>query len=110
MKPTKLICQNCGANLDIKENIAFCSYCGSKLALDDENENITYNYNYSKRDEAKIRDSERKELIRLKELENEEKQRDREHKMQKRIFLGWLIAGSIAFLLLIVMGFLDGSW
>ncbi len=34
MKTVKLICQNCGANLDIKDNIVFCSYCGAKLVYD----------------------------------------------------------------------------
>ena len=33
MKVKQLICQNCGANLDVKDNIAFCSYCGAKLVI-----------------------------------------------------------------------------
>lgn len=77
MKTVKLTCHNCGANLDVKENIAFCSYCGAKLIIDDENRTITHNYNYThtKRDEARIRENERKEKVRLQELENEEKQK-----------------------------------
>ena len=63
MKTVKLTCQNCGANLDVKDNIAFCSYCGAKLIIDDENRTTTHNYNYThiKRDEARIRENERKE-------------------------------------------------
>ena len=65
MKTVKLTCQNCGANLDVKGNIAFCSYCGAKLVMDDENRTTTHNYHYNythtKRDEARIRENERKD-------------------------------------------------
>lgn len=94
MKTVKLTCQNCGANLDIKDNIAFCSYCGAKLVIDDENRTTTHNYNYNythtKRDEARIRENERKEKIRLQELENEEKQKTRDNKQLYFVF-GFLI-------------------
>lgn len=49
-----------------KDNIAFCSCCGAKLVIDDGNRTFTH------RDEARIRESEGKEKVRLKELENEE--------------------------------------
>ena len=114
MKTVKLTCQNCGANLDVKDNIAFCSYCGAKLVIDDENRTTTHNYNYNytytKLDEARIRENERKEIIRLKELENEENERKRDHKMQKWILIGWAIAMVLSFLSLFILGFLDGSW
>ena len=42
MKTVKLTCQNCGANLDVKDNIAFCSYCGAKLVIDDEEASIIF--------------------------------------------------------------------
>lgn len=71
----KLVCQNCGVNLDVKDNIAFCSYCGAKMILDDENRTTTHNYNhtYVKRDEARIRENDRKEKVRLQELDYEER-------------------------------------
>ena len=94
MKKTyNLTCQNCGARLDVKDNIAFCSCCGSKLVIDDDNSTTTYNHNYTyiRRDEASIRESERKEKIRLQELENEESQNNREHQKQKWSWIGWAI-------------------
>lgn len=101
MKTVKLTCQNCGANLDVKDNIAFCSYCGAKLVIDDENRTTTHNYNYNythtKRDEARIRENERKEKVRLQELENEESQKKREHKEQKWFWIGWAIFMIICF-------------
>lgn len=42
MKTVQLTCHNYGANLDVKNNAAFCSSCGTKLAIDDENRT---NYN-----------------------------------------------------------------
>lgn len=77
MKIFKLKCTSCGATLETEERIMYCAYCGEKLLLDDGTENI--NFTYRKFDEAHIRDSERKERIRLKELENEEKGKVREH-------------------------------
>lgn len=102
MQTVKLTCENCGANLEIKDNIAFCPYCGAKIAIDDGNRTITH------RDEARIRDSERKEKVRLKELENEENERKRDHKMQKWIGIGWAIAAVVCFSIIFIMAALEG--
>ena len=102
MQTVKLTCENCGANLEIKDNIAFCPYCGAKIAIDDGNRTITH------RDEARIRDSERKEKVRLKELENEEKQKTREHKEQKWFWIGWAIFMVVLFSIIFIMAALDG--
>ena len=107
MRTEKLTCQNCGANLDVDGKIAFCSYCGAKLIIDDENRTYTHNYNYSysytKKDEARFRESETKERIRLKELENEENEKKREHKETKWILLGLAAIGIICFCSLFLM-------
>lgn len=110
MRTIKLTCHNCGANLEINDKIAFCPYCGTKLLIDDGNRTTTHKFVRTIRDEASIRESERKELIRLKELEYEEKQREREHKQQKWFWIGWAIFMVACFLGLFVLGFLDGSW
>ena len=110
MKTIHLTCHNCGANLEVEENVAFCSYCGTKLLIDDENRTTTHKFVRTYRDESKIRESERKELIRLKELEYEEKQRQREHKTQKWFWIGWAIFMAVCFLALFAIGKLDGSW
>ena len=71
MKIIPIICPNCHANIEVQEGkqYCFCTYCGTKLFLDDES--ITFVY----RDEAK-----------LKELELIEKERAaREEAEKKRI-------------------------
>ena len=110
MKTVKLTCQNCGANLDVKDNIAFCSYCGAKLVIDDENRTTTHNYNYNythtKRDEARIRENERKEKVRLTELEYEERKDKRDNKIGLICGLGI----PLFIILAILLGFGINKW
>ena len=60
-------CPECGANLDIEEDrkTVYCSYCGRKILLHNENEHV---YRYI--DEAEIKQAE----ARLREVELAEKQ------------------------------------
>ena len=83
MKTIKLTCQNCGANLEVEDGIAFCSHCGAKIVLDDENRTTTYNYNhtYTKRDEARILETETMERMRTQELAHEERREKRDTKI-----------------------------
>ena len=64
-------CPQCGADLSIESDRqqAFCTYCGTKVIVHNENEHI-----YRNIDEARIKESETERLIRLKELELEEKE------------------------------------
>ena len=96
-------CPNCNAqiSLDDSRDFGFCSYCGTKIMLDD------YRSTHRVVDEARIYESETEKLIRLKELELEEKKREREHKEQKWILIGWAIAGGGAFLMLLIMALLE---
>lgn len=83
MKLYQLKCPTCGATVEIEQDrkIMFCSYCGSKIYLDDgiKRVEITKNINYHQTytDEAKIREHERKEKIQLKQLEYEEREKKR---------------------------------
>ena len=63
-------CPDCNAALSVEEGrtCAYCSYCGSKVMIHNENEHI-----YRKIDEAGIRQAETDRMIRLRELELEEK-------------------------------------
>ena len=63
-------CPECGATLNIEADRtqAFCTYCGTKVLVHNENEHI-----YRKIDEAGIRQAETDRMIRLRELELEEK-------------------------------------
>ena len=65
-------CPSCGAAIPIQEGMIqiTCSYCGSKFTITNENEFV-----YRHVDEARVRQAEIERMIRLKELEMEEKKR-----------------------------------
>ena len=77
MKLINLRCKNCGAELQIdpERKQAFCSYCGTRLLLDDESINITNRFV----DEARVREAE----VRLKELEYEHERELREELLRQ---------------------------
>lgn len=65
-----LTCPQCNATVSVEEDreMLFCSYCGHKILLNDENKH-TFHYV----DEADIKRAETEQLIQLKEMELEEK-------------------------------------
>ena len=83
MKMYQLNCPACGATVEIEQDrkSMFCSYCGSKIYLDDGVKRVEItkkiNYHQTYTDEAKIREHERKEKIQLKQLEYEEREKKR---------------------------------
>ena len=95
-----LKCPECGANLEIENNRkqCYCQYCGAKIIVD--NGSITYTYR--KVDEARIREAEVNELIRMKELELEEKQQAENEKSKKRKVEATVLLGIIGSLLLMI--------
>lgn len=94
-------CPECGASLDVEEGRKqlFCSYCGSKVLINNENEHI-----YRHIDEARIKEAETDRLIKLKELELESEDR----KNRKNLITVWVIATGI-FALLGVIGIITGN-
>ncbi len=72
-------CPDCGATLSIEEGRqnAFCTYCGAKVIIQNENERI-----YRHVDEARIKEVEAHKEIRLKELELEEARRIKQAEKQ----------------------------
>lgn len=98
-------CPECGAILNIEEgrSQAFCSYCGTKVIVHNDNEQI-----YRHIDEAGIKQAETEKLVRLKELEYAEEARERERKEKAFKFKVGLILGAIGVLMLII-GFLAGG-
>ena len=58
MEVKELKCPACGAKIESDKKVSFCSYCGSKLFLDDGSKNI----NYKTEDIAKIKEIEVKFL------------------------------------------------
>lgn len=86
MKVHTLKCSSCNANIEFDEGMksCYCKYCGCKNFIDDETKRIeiSQNINYHKTytNEAKIKENETKQNIRLKELEyqyNEKKRNDK---------------------------------
>ena len=77
-------CPECGAALEFEEGrqTAFCSYCGAKILLQNENE-----YIFRTIDEAEIRQAENDREYMLKELAMEEK----EEKHHRFLTAVWLI-------------------
>lgn len=68
-------CPACGAELSVEDNreFSFCSYCGTKVMLSNNNEHI-----YRNIDDARIKEAETDRVIRLKELEIQEREAARQ--------------------------------
>ncbi len=83
-------CPGCGAGLSIDDDnreYAFCQYCGAKVLLDD--------YRSTQRvvDEARLKEAETEQMIRMRELDIEEREAAREHKNR---MTAYGIAGGLA--------------
>ncbi len=79
-------CPNCNASLTVDDNnreFAFCQYCGAKIMLDD------YRSTHRVVDEAKIKQVETERIIRLRELEIEEREIE---KVRKGTMLAYGVA------------------
>lgn len=99
-------CPGCGADLPIEEGRTqiFCSYCGTKVIVTNENEHI-----YRHIDEAEIKKAETERIVELKKVEIEEKKLDAKQKAKKLKVLISLILGAIM-LVCFGVGFIgDGS-
>lgn len=90
-------CPECGANLEMEQDrkVMFCSYCGRKIMMVDENE-FKYDVTHRHVDVAKIREVE----------ENAEIKKVRERLKKEKFdaiveFAGFLMAGLIVIVLLI---------
>lgn len=97
-------CPDCGQTLSIEENRtqAFCSYCGAKVLISNENEYIMHQV-----DEAGIQKAETERQIRLKELELQEQREAHGRKQRKTLTVIWLIISII--LLVIIIPMMAGS-
>ena len=76
-------CPSCGAqiSLDDSREFGFCQYCGTKIMLDD------FRSTHRVVDEARIHETETDRIIRLRELEIEEKEADRSRKSRKNAYI-----------------------
>ena len=101
-----LSCPNCGANLQVasdRENF-FCEYCGQKIFVSDSNHQ---KYTYRKIDDARIREAELHERVRLKELGLKEKEMDQKAKEEKASWKVLIILLCICFGVLLLMSFFE---
>ena len=80
VKFTSVECPSCGAHLSVAEGREkiFCEYCGTQIIVTNENE-----HTYRQVDEAAIKRAETERMIRLKELELQEKEEERSRKGRK---------------------------
>ena len=92
-------CPECGATLSLEENMqqAFCSYCGARVLVNNDNE-----YIFKHIDEAEIRRAETDRIIKLKKLEIAEQKSAREQKNKRTILLITLISAVIGIITLLV--------
>lgn len=98
MKLISLTCPNCNANLDNidpSRPFCYCQYCGTKIALDDGTiRKETHIY-----DEAKIKETESKELLRLKEMEIEREREKEDKETGKKLVIAAVGIFVLAFIL-----------
>lgn len=106
VKIISLKCPECNANISIEKDrkYCFCQYCGTKIIIDDGSTVHTYR----KIDDARIKEAEVKEAVRLKELEiKERKQISKERRKLFKIRVS-LILGIVGVIMMAV-GFLGGE-
>ena len=94
MKVAASNCPKCQAPL--VEHSRFCSHCGTPVVLDDESAKLKYTY--QKVDDARIREADAMEKIRLKELEiewlklrDESRQKNAALWMKMSVLIGFLL-------------------
>lgn len=99
---TSVKCPECGASLPIEEGRSqvFCSYCGTKILITNENEHI-----YRHVDEARIKQAETDRIIRMRELDLAEKS----NRSRKTLTTIWLIVSLILLVIAIGIMFLAGD-
>lgn len=100
MKVISLKCPDCGATFDLdkEREVCFCSYCGHKILLDKEQQEITYRTI----DEAKIKELEYT-------YKKEEIERKLATKKKKTIYKTKLILFCIWVIAVIILWFLSNS-
>lgn len=97
-------CPDCGQTLSIEEDRtqAFCTYCGAKVLISNENEYVFWQV-----DEADIKKAETERLIKLKELELQERREVHGLNLRRVLTVIWLFISII--LLAIIITKMAGS-
>lgn len=89
-------CPECGANLNVESNRNqfFCSYCGAKVVLTNENEHI-----FRHIDEADFTRAETERIVQMRELALSENDRS----LQKTVTIIWVILSLVLILIAILI-------
>lgn len=92
-------CPSCGADLPIEEGREkiFCSFCGTPIILTNENEHI-----YRHIDEAGIKQAETNRMVRMRELDIEERREGRGDNLKKILTTIWLVLSLIVIVICII--------
>lgn len=93
LKMNSIKCPECEAILPLEEGRTqcYCSYCGAKIIITNENEHIYRHIN-----EAKVKQAETERLIELKRLELEEKKRKTETRIRTLKIVITILLGIVA--------------
>lgn len=85
-------CPDCGANLQIEADRqqAFCTYCGAKVVIYNENEHI-----FHRIDDAELKQAETERMVQMKRIEFAEKKRIQKEKNKKIKIILSIILGII---------------
>ena len=99
VKVISIKCPECSAILDVEEGReeVFCTYCGNKIKVQNENE-----YIYRHVNDAEVYRAETDRLVRMKELELAEKRRMASENSKKTSFVLSIISIVIGILLFII--------
>ena len=92
-------CPDCGASLPIEEGREkmFCSYCGSKIIITNENE-----YIYRHIDEAGVKQAETNRMVRMRELDIAEKMNTQGSGLKKVLTAIWLVLSLVIIIISVV--------
>ena len=96
MEVIQIKCPGCGADLDSGEKTMFCKFCGAKLMLRDNAQNI--HYTYKKVDVAQIREKDLNARLCMKAMENQEKENARKRKRNKHILIALTVVLAVILL------------
>jgi len=92
-------CPDCGASLPNEEGREqmFCSYCGSKIIITNENE-----YIYRQIDEAGVKQAETDRMVRMRELDMAEKMNTQGIGLKKVLTGIWLVLSIVIIIICVV--------